>query len=385
MARVREQLRLPASTAVPVRHGHPWVFGDMGPTSATGEPVDLVDADGVVIGWGLVDEGDIVVRVMGLGAGPPDVAALIEERIRRADAFRVRMIDVDTDAYRVINGAGDGLPGLVVDRYAGLAVVRIYGACWVPWLDTLRDTIAGLPWVESVGRKLGVARVDGSKGLEMLAGPSVDDLVIVQESGMRLLVRPHSGQKTGTFLDQRVHRALVGGWASGRTVANLFSYTGGFSVAAALGGAAHVTTVDIAPEAIEDAQENFRLNGLDPSDHAFVAADVFAWRPRGKVDLLIVDPPSFARGKRSQGAARSAYRKLHRRLGSSVSRDGLLATASCTAWISEPEWRDAVAEGLQGHGLWSWLWRSGTPPDHPLAVGHPEAAYLKFALLRRLG
>lgn len=374
-------LEVPPSTAAPVRRGHPWVYADVKPRAPAGAPVRLRDRQGLV-GWGLVDEGDIVVRVLDTAVPEvPDVPGLLRERIARADGLRLRVVAAPTDAWRVVHGEGDGLPGLVVDRYGPLAIVRVYSRAWLPWLDALVAAVAALPWCTQVARRLGVGSVDGSEGLVPLHGPPPPELIVVQEGEMRLLVRPATGQKTGMFLDQREHRALVGRWAAGRVVANVFAYHGGFSVAAALGGAAHVTTVDLAPEAVEDARENFRLNGLDPDDHAFEVADAFAWRPRGRVDLLVVDPPSLARAGRSHGAARAAYRKLHRQLAPSVARDGLLATSSCTSRLDEPTWRQAVEEGLEGP--WSWLHRSGAPPDHPTAVGHPEGAYLKFGLLRR--
>jgi len=122
---------------------------------------------------------------------------------------------------------------------------------------------------------------------------------------------------------------------------------------------------------------------LDPDEHAFEVADVFAWRARQPVDLLIVDPPSLTHGKSSDGAAESAYRKLHARLGPMVVRDGLLATASCTARLDLQKWKRAVAAGLQNTGDWSWHWVSGEPLDHPASLVHVEAHYLKFALLRR--
>lgn len=339
---------------------------------------------GTPFAWGLADDGDIAIRVLDVRVPErPGVERTLGDRIRRAEAVRMRLVEAPTDTYRVVNGAGDGLPGMVVDRYGSLAVVRLYSAAWVPWLDAIVGAVRSLGWCTTIGRRLGVGRVDGSEGLQVLWGPEVPDRIVVTEGNMRLLVRPHDGQKTGMFLDQREHRALVGRWASGRIVANLFAYHGGFSVAAALGGAAHVTTVDIAPEAIGDARENFLLNGLDPDQHAFEVADVFSWKPRGQVDLLVVDPPSLARDAKAAGAARSAYRKLHRHLGGCVARDGLLASASCTARIGEAAWHEAIAEGLTEHGPWSWLHRSNAPPDHPVAVGHAEGHYLKFALLRR--
>ncbi len=344
--------------------------------------VSLHTRSGRCCGWGLADRGPIAVRVLGRTA-PLELRQVVSERIVRADRVRTRLIPPETNAYRVLAGPGDGLPGLVVDRYGDLAVLRIYAAAWEPHLEWVVPVIAGLGWVRTVLRRFGVTRVDGRDGGEVLAGPEVAESLVVQENGMAMLVRPLQGQKTGLFLDQRAHRALVRRWSAGRTTVNLFAYTGGFSVAAALGGAAHVTTVDIAPDAVDDARENFVLNGLDPAEHAFEVADAFAFEPQGRPDLLVVDPPSLARGKRSAGAARSAYRKLHKRLGRFVPRDGLLATSSCTARLNHADWARAVSEGLQRDGDWSWHWSSSEPPDHPVSVGHLEGPYLKFALLRR--
>ncbi|MEN0067664.1 MAG: class I SAM-dependent rRNA methyltransferase [Myxococcota bacterium] len=375
------EISLSPPAAASIRGGHPWLFRGSMPVVPAGRIVRLRAPEGDVVGWGLADEGAIAVRVLGRDE-PRGVPGLLRDRITRADAVRVRLVGPNTDAYRVVSGPGDGLPGLVVDRYGGVAVLRLYASAWVPYLDDIVAVLKGLPWVESVFRRYGVGRVDERDGGETLVGPEVGDHLVVHEDGMALIARPHSGQKTGLFLDQREHRSLVGRWAAGRLVVNLFAYTGGFSVAAARGGAARVTTVDVAPEAIEDAKENFRLNGFDPAEHAFVVANVFDWTPQGPTDLLIVDPPSLAKAKRNEGAARSAYRKLHRRLGPWVVRDGLLATSSCTARLSMQAWAAAVEEGLR-QGDWSWHWRSGGPPDHPVGAGHPEGHYLKFGLLRR--
>lgn len=375
---------LSRAAARAVSAGHPWVYREGLHHAPPGHTVELVGPDERVVGWGLADDGPIAVRVLGRGPAPGEpLARVVAERVRRADAVRTRLVPPGTDAMRVVAAAGDGLPGLVVDRYADLAVLRVYASAWEPHLADVVRAIAALPWVTSVARRYGVKRVDAREGLEALHGPPPPDTIVVHEGEMALLVRPYVGQKTGLFLDQREHRALVGRIAAGRTVANLFAYNGGFSVAAALGGAARVTTVDIAPEAIADARENFRLNGLDPDQHAFEVADVFHWQPRGPVDLLVVDPPSLAHGQRAEKAARHAYRRLHERLGPFVVRDGLLATSSCTARLSFEDWRGAVDEGLSRSGDWSWHHIGAEPPDHPVALHHPEGRYLKFALLRR--
>jgi 23S rRNA (cytosine1962-C5)-methyltransferase len=383
-----ERIKVPPSTWGPIRKGHPWVFRDVTVRSKPGEPVLLLDEHGRAGAWGVADEGPIAVRVLGLDVPASlDVGDVVVDRVLRADALRARLAPPDTDTWRVVHGEGDGLPGLVVDRYGPVAIVRLYAAAWVPYLDRLVAALAGLPWVRHVARRLGVERVDGARGgLVSLHGPPVPEQVVVSEEGMKLLVQPAVGQKTGMFLDQRHHRRMVRDWSRNTGLAaNLFSYHGGFSVAAALGGARRVLTVDIAPDAIADARENFRLNGLDPDAHGFEVADAFAWTHPRPLDLLVVDPPALARDRKSAGAARAAYRKLHKRLGPLVAVDGLLASSSCTAWLDQATWQAEIADGLAGTGAWSWLWTSGAPPDHPVAVGHPEGAYLKFALLRRRG
>ncbi len=166
-------------------------------------------------------------------------------------------------------------------------------------------------------------------------------------------------------------------------VVNLFGYTGGFSVHAAARGAARVVTVDQSAPALADAEENFRLNGLDPANHAFIAADVFQWSPEDLADIVISDPPSLTRSLKSDDPARGAYRDLAARTGGMVRPGGLLATASCTARLSWDRWEEAVREGLSRTGRWSWLWRAAEPGDHPVAMAHPEGRYLKFAVARR--
>jgi 23S rRNA (cytosine1962-C5)-methyltransferase len=381
---VPPSLRLSPGALSAVRAGHPWVFREGGATADLGAVVRLVDDRDRSVGWGLADDGDIAVRVLGRGDPPSGgLRAVLDERVRRADALRWRIAPPDTDCWRVVAGAGDGLPGLVVDRYGSLAVLRVYARGWEPHLSRIVDAIRSVGWVETVYRRLGVRRVDARRGGETLWGPETPGALVVSEHGMKLLVRPMVGQKTGLFLDQREHRTLVRRWAAGRRVVNLFAYNGAFSVAAALGGAATVLTVDLSPDAVEDARENFRLNDLDPDEHQFEVRDVFQWTPEGTTDLLVVDPPTLARGKRSEMTAARAYRKLHRRLGTVVAREGVLATSSCTAHLSLSRWRAALREGLAENGDWSWHWVSAEPPDHPVALAHEEGHYLKFALLRR--
>lgn len=339
----------------------------------------LRDDRGRSVAFGLADEGPIAVRV--LARYPRALPGLLQEQLAQAVALRQAVVPADTDAYRVVNGAGDGLPGVVVDRYGPLWVLRLYAACWRPWLGELVDALSELEGVQSLVRRLGVRRVDGGEGLVHLAGQAAPEQLVVQESGLRFLVRPDQGQKTGLFLDQRVNRGLVRQVARDRRVVDVFSCTGGFAVYAAAGGARRVTVIDAAPRAIEDARENLLLNGFDPDRHAFVLGDAFAWQPDEPVELVVCDPPSLAHGRRADARARAGYRDLATRYGRAVAPGGLLATASCTARLSFPRWEQAVREGLRKAGRWALLHRAGEPPDHPVLAEHPEARYLKFALL----
>ncbi|RME20478.1 MAG: class I SAM-dependent rRNA methyltransferase [Deltaproteobacteria bacterium] len=374
---------LTRDTVGSIARGHPWVWaeGVAGPRPPAGTPVVLKDDRGRPVAFGLSDRGPIAIRV--LSRFPLPLPRLVASAVAAAADLRAAMFGDDTDAFRLVNGAGDGLPGVVVDRYADLAVIRLYGACWEPWLEPLADAVAAVPGIATVARRLGVRRVDGSAGVERLAGPPIPDELVVRESGLRFLVRPGRGQKTGLFLDQRENRWMVRRFAADREVIDVFSCTGGFATHALAGGARRVIVVDVAPEAIADARTNLRLNGFEPDRHGFEVVDAFAWTPARPADLVVCDPPSLTHGRKADAAARRRYRDLATRYGRAVVPGGLLATASCTARLSFARWEQAVREGLRRAGRWSCLHRAAEPPDHPVLAEHPEARYLKFMLLQR--
>ncbi len=367
----------------PVARGHPWVYRDgLRGGVRLGQLVELQDPRGRRVGFGLGDEGEIAVRV--LGRHPQPLPQLLHERLQRADSWRRLALSADTDAYRVVNAAGDGLPGVVVDRYGALAVLRLYSAAWEPHLELIVSALRALPWLQSLVRRLGVRRVDGRQGLECLHGAEPPEVLVVREHGLRFLVRPARGQKTGLFLDQRENRHRLAAWAAGAELVNLFGYTGGFSVHAAAAGARRTITVDQAPAALEDARENFRLNGLDPGAHGFEVADAFTWKPPSPVGMVICDPPSLARNAKADAAARRAYRDLNAHAAGMVVPGGLLATASCTARLREDRWLESVYKGVARVArTWSLVHLAREPADHPVVPAHPEARYLKLAVLRR--
>lgn len=363
--------------------GHPWVYRNHLPKHnlMQGDWVRLEAGKETAIG--LYDsDGQIGVRVFSRDAVPE--RAWVETRVREAIALRREVFKTqDTNAYRVIYGEGDNLPGLVVDLYERFAVLRTYAGSVERLIEDVVRTLHKELNLRGVVRRT-------PDGLEPLWGQAPPPEVTVTEHGLRLIANLYEGQKTGLFLDHRENRRTLEGYSAGRTVLNLFSYTGAFSLYAARGGATRVTSVDIAPAATEDAKRNFSLNGFDVSAHEFITADVFELLERyareGRTfDVVVLDPPSLARNKQSRFAAQRAYRKLNMLATRCVTPGGFLATASCTSQVSPAEFVTLVGEaGHDAKRRLQLLHEAGHAPDHPVPATFPEGRYLKFILVRVL-
>jgi len=312
---------------------------------------------------------------------------LWETRCERACKLRDRLFrDTRTDAFRVLHGEGDRVPGFVADRYGPVVVVRTDGDGAAARLDDL----VGPLW--SALRHRGVTTLavrTGARGqtvrVEGVRGAPLADVVRVEEHGVPFLVDLARGQKTGAFLDQRENRRRVGELARGRRVLNLFSYAGGFSLTAALGGASHVTSVDVAAAAHATAQLSFRAAGVDPRAHAFVTADVTSFldgaRARGeRWDLVVSDPPSFAPNERAVSRALAAYRSLHRACAAVLASDGILCAASCSSHVDAGAFLGTLDDASLGRSM-GLIELAGAGPDHPTLAAFPEGRYLKFAIL----
>lgn len=385
------------SAASAVERGHPWVYREALKKAPAhleaGAVVELADTRGRFLGRGLFDPtSPIAVRVHERDAGTPLDAGSFERRIGAAIALREWLFEAgDTDAYRLVNGEGDRVPGLVLDRYREVAVLRLDGAALEPWVEALRDPLKkllGKIGVRSAALRLGRdARSSGGKAIEQLWGPPIPERVFVRERGLALEVDLHFGHKTGAFLDQRENLARVRALGRGRARAlNLFSYTGGFSIAAALGGAAHVTSVDTAGPAHASAQRSFRENGLDPGAHAFVTADAFAFleaaEKRGdRFDLVVSDPPSFAPSEKAKPRAIASYRRLHRACANVLAKGGVLCAASCSSHVTTEDFLATLDDASLGRGDLRVVSMLGQPEDHPWLPAWPEGRYLKFATL----
>lgn len=383
-------LRLARDLARRVKRGQPWIYTESlreTPRAPAGSRAVLLDyKNGRELARGYYDpQGPIAFRACTLDPDQKLDDRWARRRIDQAMGYRRRLFDAETTGYRMLHGEGDGLPGLVVDRYADVAVLKLDGSAATGFYDA--QGIAD--WLVQIAGIKTVVQRDRDRGSEprvlhgMLSSPEVE----FQEHGLKFRADVLTGQKTGFFLDQRENRHLVRRVARGRNVLNLFSYTGGFSIAAGSGGAEHVTSVDVAGAAIETAIQNWRLNDLDPERHTGVCEDVFdyltsAQAGRRRWDLIVVDPPSFAPNKESLSRAIGAYQRLFAQAAEVVSPGGLLALASCSSHLHEEAFLELCEESISVARRRARLLNvSGPPPDHPSPLAFREFRYLKFALL----
>jgi 23S rRNA (cytosine1962-C5)-methyltransferase len=380
-----------------LRAGHPWVFRkalEQVPRVPAGSVVDLTEG-GKFVARGYFDpHSAIAVRVLTRDPRENIDAAFIARRVKQALAERRALIDLtDTDSFRLLHGEGDGLPGVVADLYAGYVVLKLYSAGLTPYRHLIVEALkAAVPELKGVLGRDEVARDDveedeGRGSGKMLHGATVPDLIPIRERGATFLVDAWRGQKTGFFLDQRENRFLIRRLAKDRDVLNCFCFSGGFSVNAALGGAKSVFSVDLDPDAIALARENFTRNGLPAEKHDFLAADVFkiiqSFKDEGRTfDLIILDPPAFAKSQRAVQAAIDGYASLNRQALALLRPGGFLATASCSARVSPDDFMGAVREaGFKAGVDLALVEERYQPPDHPVRLQFPEGKYLKFYVL----
>ncbi len=374
-----------------VAAGHPWLYADAVPAisgARTGDLVTLLGAGRRKLGEALYDaDSPIALRVLATRRSEPAGPALWHRRIADAWALRHAVLDLrNTDAFRVLHGEGDRLPGVVVDHYAGFLIIKLDTPAWLPHLADLTAVLSDICRPRGIFFK-GLTGERGDQAHRVLAGEDPPEHIAVREHGMQLLVDVRRGQKTGLFLDQRDNRHLVRQVARGRRVLNLFAYTGGFSLAAALGGATHVTTVDVAKGAVAGARTNFVANDLDPEAHAFVAADAFEHLAACAADdqtfdLVIVDPPSFAPRRQALAAAEAAYARLNAAAIRQVRPGGLVACASCSSHVPMDMFLNTILReaSRQARRTLRILEVRHEPADHPSPLHFPEGRYLKFVL-----
>jgi 23S rRNA (cytosine1962-C5)-methyltransferase len=392
----RLAIRLHHRAEAAVREGHPWVFADgirqQRHEGRAGDLAVLFGRDNRFLAIGLYDpESPIRVRVLHRGEPETIDGGWFHARIRTAYENRASLPEQDTTGYRVVHGENDGLPGLVVDRYGESLVVKLYSVAWFPWLN---DVLAGLATLTNPARvvlrmsravqRAAAGSVELHDG-QVLQGEPLSGPVMFRENGLQFEADLTKGQKTGFFLDQRDNRSRVEGYSRGRSVLNVFAYTGGFSVYAARGGAPSVVSLDVSRPALDAAERNFDHNrslpGVAAARHRILPGDAFDALPElrrsGELfDMVIIDPPSFAKARAEVERALGSYSRIIRAGVSVLSPGGLLVAASCSSRIPADQFREVVYDATDraGRSL-HLLEQTAHPLDHP--IGFAEGAYLK--------
>ncbi len=392
------RLRVTAAAERSIRRGHPWVFAEsvneQNRAGNLGEVAVVYDRQDKFLAAGLFDP-DSPIRARILHAGKPARidAAWLAGKMAEAFARREGMFDSATTGYRCVNGESDGLPGLVADRYAHTLVVKLYTGAWLRWLAGLAENaVSPATKFETVilrlSRNIQPAAAElGWRDGQALRGAAPDGSVIFLENGLRFESDVVRGQKTGFFLDQRENRMEARKLAGAKSVLNLFSFSGGFSVAAAAGGAAHVVSLDLSERALTAAKRNFALNreiaAVANCGHETIRADAFAWlerKPDAVFDVVILDPPSLAPRESDRAAALSGYRKLIAGALARVRSGGTLVACSCSAHVSHEEFFVVAKETARQAGRsFAVLKTTGQPSDHKARFA--EGEYLKAIYL----
>lgn len=420
----RLRLRITAAAETHVRGGHPWVFAEsvreQNREGAAGELAVIYNRQDKFLAVGLY-EPDSPIRVRVLHRGKPRTideawwVARLDAATRRRDG----LFDERTTGYRLINGESDGWPGLVLDRYDKTLVMKVYTAAWLPRMEEVGGLIRerlrpervvlrasrnvqsafemrGIPphpqreegESPSTGPRMGNWEMGDLTAGHILVGDRLEACPTFLESGLRFEADVLRGQKTGFFLDQRENRRIVETLSRGQTMLNAFSFSGGFSLYAARGGAKSVTDLDISPHALEAAKRNFKLNQNEPGvarcRHELVQADAFAWlaeNPKRKFDLIVLDPPSLAKREAERAGAIRAYARLTELGIKHLLPDGILLTCSCSAHVSAEEFFGTVRQAaVKSRRRFDELHTTRHAPDHPATFR--EADYLKAIYLK---
>jgi 23S rRNA (cytosine1962-C5)-methyltransferase len=392
----RIALRVAAPAERSIRQGHPWLFDqsiiDQSHSGVPGDLAVIFDSKRSFMAIGLYDPtSPIRVRILQQGKPATIDQNWFHEKIKTAASLREPLKKQNTNGYRLVHGENDGLPGLIIDRYAETLVIKLYTAAWVPHLQDVCSALAQVQPFERLILRLSRSLNKQMKYLHgltdgmTLAGQTPEHLLLFKENGLTFECDPVHGQKTGFFLDQRENRTRVKALSKGKSVLNVFSYTGGFSLYAADGGAKEVVSVDFSAPATEATLRNIANN----QDHANIKAAKFETIARDafevlaqmkeenrKFDIVILDPPMFAQNQTQVETALAAYRRLTR-LGLDVLKPGgILVQASCSSRVDAGDFFDAVHRSAKEAGRpLRELERTTHALDHPITF--KEGAYLK--------
>lgn len=383
MRTVTAQITLKKGREQSLLRFHPWVFSGA-IQQVEGQPnegdwVEVKDAGRQTLAFGHYQNGSIAVRVLHFGTLIPP--HLYRQKLSRAFELRSLVRSNTTNCFRLVHGEGDGLPGLIIDIYAGVAVVQAHSvgvhtdraAVAEALQEVMADELAAMYY------KPVISGMQAEYLMGMAAVPHS-----VREHGNAFLVDWEEGQKTGFFLDQRENRMRLAAYATNRLVLNTFCYTGGFSVYALQAGARLVHSVDASARAVDLARRNLEVNGFSIDPHEVFVADTFEFLKAGKTvyDLIILDPPAFAKHKDARHQAMKGYQRLNAEAMRCIAPGGILFTFSCSQVVDRQLFYDTVVSAaIQSGRQISVLEQLSQPADHPVSIYHAEGEYLKGLVL----
>ncbi len=401
---IPETLPTPARLAIKVkpsvekiiRQGHPWVFEQgiikQNKEGKAGDLAIIFDSKkNQLLAVGLYDPQSVIrIKILSLQKEEID-EDWFATKIQQAYRKRLPLFSTDTNGYRLIHGENDGLPGFIADVYHQVMVVKLYSAIWLPYLPTIIKSLVAVSKCSTVVLRLNRLLQKNPQALygyqedQLLVGALPNENIHFKEHGVQFCANVRKGHKTGFFLDHRYNRKRVGELAKGKRVLDIFAYAGGFSVHAMAGGATAVTSLDISAPALALAQQNMALNFPD-APHEIIVADAFQAmeelsEERKRFDLIIVDPPSFAKKESEVERALFQYARLAKAAIQLVAKNGILLLASCSSRVTKEQFYATVLQAVKEMPIkWEEIERSEHDIDHP--IGFKEGAYLKSIYLK---
>ncbi|MEM6722322.1 MAG: class I SAM-dependent rRNA methyltransferase [Bacteroidota bacterium] len=389
-------IKLKPSAETLVKKGHPWVFeNSIGKQNKEGKSGDLAiifdNRKNKFLACGFYDPNSPI-RIKILQANKPATinSAWFAEKVQEAHNKRIPLLKTETNSYRLVYGENDYLPGLVADVYDNVLVVKLYASYWFYYLKDILPTLIEVSNPETTVLRLSrnVQKESNAFGFtdgQILDGKLENEVIIFKEHGVHFSANVIHGHKTGYFLDHRANRKKVGELSKNKTVLDVFSYAGGFSVHALVGGAKEVTSLDISAPALEIAKSNAKLNQFS-GKHNIIVGDAFEElnklaRVHTKFDIVVIDPPSFAKSAAEVNKAVASYKKLTHLGLQLVNQKGILVLASCSSRVTSETFFDLVEETLQRNNAnYTIIEKTLHDIDHP--IGFKEGAYLKCVYVR---
>ena len=379
-----------------VKRYHPWIFSGAIETAApdlqAGDLVTVVDSKNNILGTGFAEAGNIAVKILAFENVKID-KFFWKERLNKAFELRKLMGLTDnehTNCYRLVHSEGDELPGLIIDIYNKTAVVQAQTEGMALNVKAIAETLMNIE-----GLNINSIYNKSSEAMQRMGKDAVEDGYLIEgetdvdyvkENDSKFIVDWEEGQKTGFFLDQRYNRDLVRQLAKGKNVLNTFCYTGGFSVTALKGGANKVVSVDCSKKAIAACEKNIALNGFDIKENPSVAEDAKLFlqnMKKGEFDLIILDPPAFAKNHKSLHRGLQGYKFINYEAMTKIKEGGLLFTFSCSQAVDKAQFQSIVmAAAIEAGRKAQIIFQLDQPDDHPVNIYHPEGAYLKGLVLK---